>query len=37
MTKADEGWTMTADYEKTVPMFGNLHLLMVFKTTVVIN
>jgi hypothetical protein len=37
VVKADEGWTMTADYEKTVPMFGNLHLLMVFNTTVVIN
>ncbi len=37
ITKADEGWTMTADYEKTVPLFANLHLLMVFKTTVVIN
>jgi Domain of unknown function (DUF4845) len=30
-------WTMTADYEKVVPMFGNLHLLMAFKTTAVIN
>jgi hypothetical protein len=37
IAKADEGWSMTADYEKAVPMFGNLHLLMVFKTTVVIN
>jgi len=35
--KGDAGWQMTADYEKTVPMFGNLHLLMVFNTTVVIN
>ncbi|HEV7607703.1 MAG TPA: DUF4845 domain-containing protein [Steroidobacteraceae bacterium] len=31
------GWTVTADYEKAVPMFGNLHLLMVFKTTVPIH
>ena len=37
VTKADEGWTMTADYEKVVPMFANLHLLLVFKKTVVIN
>lgn len=37
VTKADAGWTMTADYEKTVPMFGNVYLLLVFKTTVVIN
>jgi hypothetical protein len=28
---------MTADYESTAPMFGNLHLLMVFNKTVVIN
>lgn len=37
VTKADAGWTMTADYEKAVPMFGNLHLLMVFNKSVVIN
>ena len=37
VVKADAGWTMTADYEKTVPMFGNLHLLMVFNKSVVIN
>jgi hypothetical protein len=37
LKKEDLGWTMTADYEKTVPMFSNLHLLMTFKKTVVIN
>src|SRR5262245_37342863 len=37
IAKAEEGWSMTADYEKTVPMFGNLYLLMSFKSTVVIN
>jgi hypothetical protein len=37
ITKAESGWTVTADYEKTVPMFGNMHLLMVFKTTVNID
>jgi uncharacterized protein DUF4845 len=37
ITKADEGWTMQADYEKTVPMFGNLYLLMAFNESVVIN
>ncbi|HEU4779610.1 MAG TPA: DUF4845 domain-containing protein [Steroidobacteraceae bacterium] len=37
VAKGDKGWSMTADYEKAVPMFGNLHLLMVFKKTVVIN
>lgn len=37
IAKTDQGWSMTADYEKTVPMFSNLHLLMAFKTTVVIN
>jgi hypothetical protein len=37
ITKGDAGWQMTMDYEKAVPMFGNLHLLMVFNKTVVIN
>ncbi len=37
IAKEESGWTMTADYEKVVPMFGNLHLLMVFKNTVVID
>ena len=38
VSKDEQGnWAMTADYEKTVPMFGNVHLLMLFKTTVVIN
>jgi hypothetical protein len=35
--KADKGWEMTADYETTAPLFGNLYLLMSFKKTVVIN
>jgi uncharacterized protein DUF4845 len=37
IVKVDGGWSMTADYEKVVPMFGNLNLLMTFKTTAVIN
>ncbi len=37
VAKAEAGWKMTADYEKAVPMFGNLHLLMVFNKTVVIR
>jgi hypothetical protein len=37
IAKGDTGWTMTADYEKPVPLFGNLYMLMIFKTTVVIN
>jgi hypothetical protein len=37
IAKADSGWQMEADYEAVVPMFGNLHLLMAFKETVVIN
>jgi len=37
VAKADAGWTMTADYEKAVPLFGNLYLLMAFKTSVTIN
>jgi hypothetical protein len=37
VAKEEAGWSMTADYEKVVPLFGNLHLLMQFKKTVVIN
>jgi len=37
IVKGEKGWQMTADYEKPVPLFANLYLLMVFKTTVVIN
>ena len=37
VTKEDAGWTMTADYEKTVPMFGNLFITMSFNKSVVIN
>ena len=37
LAKGENGWTMTADYEKVVPFIGNLNMLLVFKTTVVIN
>jgi hypothetical protein len=37
VTKEDAGWTMTAEYEKTVPMFGNLYLTMSFNKSVAIN
>jgi len=37
VVKGETGWQMTADYEKAVPMFGNLYLLMEFKTTVAIH
>jgi len=37
VTKVDNGWQMAADYETTVPLFGNLYLLMSFKKAVVIN
>jgi hypothetical protein len=37
LRKTDEGWEMTADYEKVIPMFGNLNLLLAFKKSVVIN
>ena len=37
ITKADAGWTMTADYETTVPMFGNLYITLVFNKSVEIN
>jgi len=35
--RGETGWEMTADYEKPVKLFGNLHLLMVFNKTVVID
>jgi hypothetical protein len=31
------GWTMTADYEKAIEYFGNLHLLLVFNEVVDIH
>jgi uncharacterized protein DUF4845 len=37
VTKGENGWEMSADYESTVPMFGNLYLLMAFKKTVVFD
>jgi hypothetical protein len=38
LAKNDDGiWTMTADYEETVPLFGNLALLMAFNKTVAIQ
>jgi hypothetical protein len=38
ISKGEEGkWQVQADYEKTVPVFGNLYLTMSFDKTVVIN
>ena len=38
VTKDDDGiWSMTAEYEETAPLFGNLGLLMSFKKTVAIE
>jgi hypothetical protein len=38
VAKNDDGiWTMTADYEDTVPLFGSLSLLMAFNKTVAIE
>ena len=37
VTKTDATWTMTADYESTVPMFGNLYITLVFDKSVDIN
>jgi len=37
ITKGDTGWVMSADYETSVPLFGNLYLTMPFKKSVVIN
>jgi hypothetical protein len=37
IAKAGDGWELSIEYESVVPMFGNLHLLMAFKNTTVIN
>jgi hypothetical protein len=37
IAKGEKGWSMVADYEAVVPLFGNLHLLMAFKSTADIN
>ena len=37
VTKEDDTWTMTAEYEEAVPLFGNLQLLFSFKKTVPIS
>jgi hypothetical protein len=37
IVKVENGWEVTADYESTVPLFGNLFLTMTFKKSVVIN
>jgi hypothetical protein len=34
ITKGEKGWSMTADYEVTAPLFGNLYLLIAYKSTV---
>jgi hypothetical protein len=35
--KVDKGWSMTADYERTIKLFGNFHVTMVFNKTVLIG
>ena len=35
--KGEKGWEMTANYERTQRMFGNLHLLMAFNKTVIVG
>jgi hypothetical protein len=37
IAKGENGIEMTADYEKTVPLFGNLFLTLTFKRTVAVN
>jgi hypothetical protein len=37
VTKAEGGWDMTAEYESTVPLFGNLFLTVEFDSTVTVN
>jgi hypothetical protein len=34
VTKGDNGWDMSIDYEANEPLFGNLSLTMAFKKTV---
>jgi Domain of unknown function (DUF4845) len=34
ITKSEGGWDVSAEYEVTVPLFGNLYLLMDFNETV---
>ena len=34
ITKGEGGWDVSSEYETTVPMFGNLYLLMDFTETV---
>jgi hypothetical protein len=36
ISKTEGGWEIKAEYENTVPMFGNLYLLMDFNTAVLV-
>jgi hypothetical protein len=35
--KAGEGWELSADYEETAPLFGNVYILLPFKKTVTVG
>lgn len=37
VSKSEGGWDVSAEYETTVPMFGNLYLLIDFSETVHID
>lgn len=38
IARNEEGnWSLTAEYERTAPLFGNLHLLMAFNHTAIAN
>jgi hypothetical protein len=38
ISRSDSGaWMMTADYERTVPVFGNMYITMAFNDSVTIN
>jgi hypothetical protein len=37
ITKVEGGWELKAEYDETVPLFGNLGLLMAFNESVVID
>jgi hypothetical protein len=36
ISKVEGGWDMNVEYESSVPMFGNLYLLMDFNTSVLV-
>ena len=37
VVKVDKGWQLSAEWEKPIPLFGNLYMLADFKKSVVID